>query len=247
MTNPISNIWSQIRRWRMIAALAVIGFAPSAYSANILNIDSWRFDDAEVWRDVLIPAFHKLHPEISINFRPSSPRDYATDLNQRLQTGSAGDLIFCRPFDQTADLVAKGHLLTLSDFAGLNKFSEHARAAWSIDGGKQTYCLPVAFVAHGFLYNKDALEKLGASEPRTRDEFHALLEKLKADGTYIPLALGTAEQWEAATMGLQNVGPSYWRGEDGRLSLIGGAQKLTDMPYVSALRDLHTWQWYRYH
>ena len=39
------------------------------------------------------------------------------------------------------------------------------------------------------------------------DEFHALLDKLKKDGTYTPLVLGTADQWEAATMGFQNIGP----------------------------------------
>lgn len=212
--------------------------------AQALTIDSWRFDDAEIWRDVLIPAFHRLHPEIAVTFRPSSPRDYATDLNQRLQTSGAGDLIFCRPFDQSADLFAKGHLAPLGDLAGLKNFSEGARSAWSVDAGKTTYCLPVAFVAHGFLYNKDALEKVGAKEPRTREEFHTLLEKLKADGTFIPLALGTAEQWEAATMGLQNIGPSDWRGEDGRLSVIAGAQKLSDAPYVSTLRELQTWRAY---
>jgi raffinose/stachyose/melibiose transport system substrate-binding protein len=226
-----------------LAALSLI-LPGCLRSADALTIDSWRFDDAEVWRSVLIPAFHKLHPDIAVTFRASSPRDYATDLNQRLQAGGAGDLIFCRPFEQSADLFAKGHLTRLDDLGGLKNFSESARAAWSIDGGHQTYCLPIAFVAHGFLYNKDALEKIGASEPRTRDEFHALLEKLKADGTYIPLALGTAEQWEAATMGLQNIGPSDWRGEDGRLSIISGAQKLSDPAYVDALRELQSWYAY---
>lgn len=225
----------------LLVALVIL-IAPS--SSRALTIDSWRFDDAEVWRNVLIPAFQKLHPKVAVTFRPSSPRDYGTDLNQRLQTGGAGDLIFCRPFDQSADLITKGHLAPLSDLAGLKNFSANARGAWSIDGGKTTYCLPVAFVAYGFLYNKDALEKIGANEPRTREEFRVLLDRLKADGAYIPLALGTAEQWEAAIMGLQNIGPSDWRGEDGRLSLIAGAQKLSDAPYVNALREIQSWKSY---
>lgn len=224
--------------------LAFAGYPMAPAKAGTLIIDSWRFDDAEVWRNVLIPAFQKLNPKLSVTFRPASPRDYGTDLNQRLQTGGAGDLVFCRPYDQSADLFSKGNLVPLTDLAGLKNFSESARGAWSVDGGKTTYCLPVAFVAHGFLYNKDALEKVGASEPRTREEFRALLEKLKSDSTYIPLALGTVEQWEAATMGLQNIGPSDWRGEDGRLSVIAGAQKLSDAPYVNALRELQSWKSY---
>ena len=47
-------------------------------------------------------------------------------------------------------------------------------------------------------------------------EFHALLDKLKKDGTYTPIVMGTADQWEAATMGFQNIGPNYWQGEKGR-------------------------------
>lgn len=233
-----------LRNRLMAAALAMAGYAIPSASANQLVIDSWRFDDAEVWRDVLIPAFQKLNPKITLTFRPSSPRDYGSDLNQRLQSGTAGDLIFCRPYDQSADLHMRGHLAPLGELAGLKNFSGSARAAWSTDGGNSTYCLPVAFVAHGFLYNKEALEKIGASEPRTREEFRAVLEKLKVDGTYIPLALGTAEQWEAAIMGLQNIGPTDWRGEDGRLSVIAGAQKLSDAPFVNAFRELQTWRPY---
>ena len=36
------------------------------------------------------------------------------------------------------------------------------------------------------------------------------------------MAMGTNDQWEAATMGYQNVGPNYWKGEEGRLALIKG-------------------------
>ena len=47
-------------------------------------------------------------------------------------------------------------------------------------------------------------------------EFHDILDKLKKDGTYTPIDMGTADQWEAATMGFQNIGPNYWKGETGR-------------------------------
>ena len=72
-------------------------------------------------------------------------------------------------------------------------------------------------------------------------EFHALLDKLKKDGTYTPLVLGTADQWEAATMGFQNIGPNYWKGETGRLALIAGKEKFTDPQYVAVFKELATW------
>ena len=36
--------------------------------------------------------------------------------------------------------------------------------------------------------------------------------------------MGTADQWEAATMGFQNIGVNYWKGEEGRKALIEGKQ-----------------------
>ncbi len=49
--------------------------------------------------------------------------------------------------------------------------------------------------------------------------------------------MGTNDQWEAATMGYNNIGPNYWKGEEGRLALIAGEQKLTDPQWVAPLRD----------
>jgi len=34
--------------------------------------------------------------------------------------------------------------------------------------------------------------------------------------------MGTNDQWEAATMGYNNIGPNYWKGEEGRLALLSG-------------------------
>ncbi len=91
----------------------------------------------------------------------------------------------------------------------------------------------MASVIHGFIYNKDAFDELGLQAPKTEDEFFAVLDKIKADGTYIPMAMGTNDQWEAATMGYQNIGPNYWKGEEGRQALIKGTQKLTDEDWVA--------------
>jgi raffinose/stachyose/melibiose transport system substrate-binding protein len=42
-------------------------------------------------------------------------------------------------------------------------------------------------------------------------------------------------------MGYQNIGPNYWAGEEGRLALIAGEQKLTDEPWVAPYRELARW------
>ncbi len=53
--------------------------------------------------------------------------------------------------------------------------------------------------------------------------------------------MGTKDKWEAATMGFQNIGPNYWKGEDGRFALISGEGKLSSAEYVAVLEQLARW------
>jgi raffinose/stachyose/melibiose transport system substrate-binding protein len=116
-----------------------------------------------------------------------------------------------------------------------------AKSGWSTDDGSATFCVPMASVIHGFIYNKDAFAELGLEVPKTEAEFFAALDAIKEDGTYIPMSMGTNDQWEAATMGYQNIGPNYWKGEEGRLALFDGSQKLTDPQWVAPYEALAKW------
>jgi len=177
-------------------------------------------------------------------FNPTAPTEYNAALNSRLEGGSAGDLITCRPFDASLDLFKKGYLTSVNDLPGMENFSDVARVAWTTDDGKTTFCVPMASVIHGFIYNKGIFDELGLSVPTTVDEFFQVLDKIKADGNYVPLDMGTADQWEAATMGFQNIGPNYWKGEEGRKALIAGTAKFTDKPYIDTWAQMAKWSPY---
>ncbi|KYW86024.1 sugar-binding protein [Brucella melitensis] len=58
------------------------------------------------------------------------------------------------------------------------------------------------------------------------------------------MAMGTKDMWEAATMGYQNIGPTYWKGEEGRKALIAGKEKLTDPEWVEPFKVLAKWKDY---
>lgn len=45
-------------------------------------------------------------------------------------------------------------------------------------------------------------------------------------------------------MGYNNIGPNYWKGEEGRLALIKGEQKLTDPQWVAPYATLAKWGGY---
>ena len=226
------------------AAIALVSGATGALAQTQLTIESWRTDDLAIWQDKIIPAFEAANPDIKVTFAPTAPTEYNAALNAKLDGGSAGDIITCRPFDASLELFNRGHLASLNDLAGMENFSPVAKSAWTTDDAATTFCVPMAAVIHGFIYNKDAFAELGLEEPKTNAEFYAVLDAIKADGTYIPMAMGTNDQWEAATMGYNNIGPTYWKGEEGRLALIAGTQKLTDEGWVAPYRELAKWGQY---
>ena len=228
-----------------IAFLTSTLLAGMAHAEDVtLTIESWRNDDLAIWQEKIIPAFEAQNPGIKVQFTPSAPAEYNAVLNSKLDANSAGDMITCRPFDASLELYNKGQLADLTSLAAMANFSPVAKSAWQTDDAAATFCVPMASVIHGFIYNKDAFDALGIAVPVTEAEFFAALDKIKADGTYIPMAMGTNDQWEAATMGYNNIGPNYWKGEEGRLALIKGEQKLTDPQWVAPYATLAKWKDY---
>jgi raffinose/stachyose/melibiose transport system substrate-binding protein len=220
----------RIFRGTLLASL----LAGSLAQAGTLTIESWRVDDKALWERVLIPAFQKKHPGIDVKFTPTAPSEYDSSLAARLAGGTAGDLIACRPFDVSLALYRQGRLEKLDGKPGMQNFSRAVSVAWQTDDGKDTYCMPVASVIHGFLYNKKIFRKLNLQPPRTEAEFFDVLNAIKKQGSDVPLALGLADQWEANQIVFMNVGPNYWHGEEGRKALIAGKAKFTDPEFVGA-------------
>jgi raffinose/stachyose/melibiose transport system substrate-binding protein len=236
---------ASMKRTIVVALMAssMLGqFASVAMAEDVtLIIESWRNDDLQAWQNEIVPAFEKKYPGIKLKFAPTAPTEYNAALNAKLSAGTAGDLITCRPFDASLELYNQKHLAALDDLDGMGNFADVAKAAWRTDDAKTTFCVPMASVIHGFIYNKQAFDQLKLSPPTTEDEFFTDLEKIKKDGSYVPLAMGTKDQWEAAQMGYQNIGPVYWKGEAGRRALIAGKQKMTDPEWIKPFEVLAKW------
>ena len=146
--------------------LASAGYASA--QDTTLTIESWRTDDLAIWQEKIIPAFEAKNPGIKVKFAPTAPTEYNAALNAKLDAGSAGDLITCRPFDKSLELYNKGNLADLTGLPGMENFSDVAKSAWTTDDGKATFCVPMASVIHGFIYNKDAFDKLGIARAGDR-------------------------------------------------------------------------------
>ncbi|SKA47968.1 ABC transporter substrate-binding protein [Enterovibrio nigricans] len=227
--------------------LAAVTLAVSSFvnAQSTLVIDSWRSDD-KVWNEKIIPAFNKHYPDIKVEYRSPPDMDaskWNDDMEKRFAEGTAGDLIACRPFDGALGLFQRGLLKEVTEMEGMENFPSFAQAPWQTDSGAQTFCLPMASVIHGFFYNKDIFKEIGVNEPVTKADFYWVLEKAKRQG-YVPLAMGTKDKWESATMGFQNIGPTYWKGEDGREALVKGSERIDSEPYYQTFSELKKWASY---
>ena len=196
-----------------------------------ITVESWRTDDQAIWDDEIIPAFEAEHPGISVVFAPTAPLEYPSALRTRLEGGAAGDLITCFPFDRSRELFEDGYLVPLNDLDGIDGFGASAQAAWLSADGSVPYCVPVASVIQGFYFNVDAFDELGLSVPETESELFEVLQAILDDGAYTPVGTGLSE-WEAEHILFQSIGANYWKGEEGRLALIRGEDKVTDREYI---------------
>src|SRR6188508_1493381 len=121
----------------LLVATAIAGLAGVAHAEDVtLTIESWRNDDLPIWKDKIIPAFEAKNPGIKVVFSPTAPTEYNAALNAKLDAGSAGDLITCRPFDVSLELFNKGQLADLTGLTGMENFSDVAKSAWTTDDGK---------------------------------------------------------------------------------------------------------------
>lgn len=223
--------------WSLATTLLIAGCGSDDESSGTdasatLTVGTWRTEDAAMWESTIIPAFTEAHPEITVEYAPIDTNDYNAAIQSQVEGGTGPDVIMCRPFDVNRSWIEKGYFADISDLAAFDAFDDTAVAAWTGEDGKP-YCVPVASVLAGFYYNKAIFDELGLEVPTTQQELLDVLAAIEDDGTYAPLALGTADGWQLAYNVLYQIGPNYWHGEDGRLGLIDGSKKLTDPDFVA--------------
>jgi raffinose/stachyose/melibiose transport system substrate-binding protein len=205
-----------------------------------LVMGSWRTEDIDQW-EAILAVFEAEYPNIDVKFEPSLNTDYDSTIGTFLASGEGPDLITCRPFDVALRWYEMGGgLADISDLPGLENFTDVALGAWSTDDGSVTYCVPMATVIHGFIYNKDVFDELGLEEPRTESEFFAVLDAIEESGM-TPLAIATKDNWAISTMGFNNLWPNFCDGENTRLDLLAGDVKMTDQCFVDTFASIQRW------
>lgn len=145
-----------------------------------LRYSTWRENDKEFYED-MIKRFEEKYDWITVDLKiNSNASSYYNNLQADLLSGTAVDIFDCHSGTRINDYADAGMIVPQNDFSYLDKYSDIARAATSIDGVNYGYL--TAYNYFGFIYNKAAFAKAGVSVPTTPDEMVAVVNKLKAAG-----------------------------------------------------------------
>ena len=102
----------------------------------------------------------------------------------------------------------------------------------------------MASVIHGFFYNKKIFNELGLTVPQTREAFFAALDKVKADGRYVPLAVSGSESWVASRARFPEHRPQLLEGEGWSIGVDRGQERFNNPQYVKVFEELARWRDY---
>ncbi len=202
-----------------------------------LRVWSWRTEDADVYNDVIFPAFEEANPCITVDFQAFVNTEY----NQILQTGLTGsdgpDVAQVRSYGLLQPLVEGGNLVPLDDVVPeVSEFDETilAGALGREDG--QVYGVPFASQTLQMYYNVGIFEEHGLEEPTTWEEFVELNDTLVEAGV-TPMSVGGLDAWMMPIVH-DILGSAQYGGAEFEQAILSGETDFTDQAYVDSLQTV---------
>lgn len=157
----------------------------------------WEHDPSfEESVQTLVDEFNKEYPDVNIEVEAKSGSDCYSLLTTSLQSGSGPDLFWTNgtATENMQTFVEQEKVADISEIVDLSELSEESYDLAKIDD--KTYSVPwMTFDARAVYYNKDIFKELGITEPKTFDEFEAMLAKIKDNG-YVPISLSGLSSWQ---------------------------------------------------
>ncbi len=146
--------------------------------------------------EAVIEAFKAANPGVEVNVTFTSDATLQSTQLTQLQAGTISDIFYVWPGNGNSgsiqQLAPSGALYDLSEQPWAKDFPAGVAPYTQVDG--KTYMLSPYVGAFGIVWNKKALDSVGASVPQTYSELLALCATAKAAGKSA-LALGAQTQW----------------------------------------------------
>jgi raffinose/stachyose/melibiose transport system substrate-binding protein len=183
-----------------IGALSACGSDGGSSADGTTTLTFWHNGTAEpilsIWQDA-VDEYEKANPKIKIDVVPIQNEDLETKIPLALSSDSPPDIYFSRGGGQLATQVQSGQVADISEFTS-DWLGDLGAAAdnWAVEGVQ--YGVPYTSQLVGFWYRTDLFAQAGITEaPKTLDDLHAAVDKLKAAGI-APIAVGGKDRWPDA-------------------------------------------------
>lgn len=201
-----------------------------------LTLYSWKPGDAYLIEQ-LARSYRQTGSNVEIIFQSVPENEYDTSVLVRLESGTAPDLIYARPYEQGRQLFNSGFLKSCTDIPGVMAcFTDSNLRPWQVPDGN-VFAVPLAAVSHGVYYNKTLFEKEHLAIPETWEGFLALCEQLQQKG-FTPLANSASEDSLILERFFLPLLSCFTGGRAGREQYEKGEKALNDSRCVSAYQAM---------
>ncbi|MDL9977934.1 ABC transporter substrate-binding protein [Microbacterium sp. ASV49] len=171
-----------------------------------VNLSVWADQGEQQFMQDFVPAFEKKYPNVTVKIQFKSFNDLTATVLNAMNSNNAPDVAQGNQGWATdGALVKAGLVRPLDDLATAYGYQQVAGEAisqlkWSKDGKQfgtgSIYGLSPDNQMVGLFYNKEKLQKLGLSVPKTLPELEAAMAAAKAGGE-VPLELGNSDKGSA--------------------------------------------------
>jgi raffinose/stachyose/melibiose transport system substrate-binding protein len=148
----------------------------------------------------MVEAFLKQNPNIEIEQVDMPADEQRQVMRATLSSGTGPDVFYFELGAGHVDPILKANLVIdleepAQKFGWKQKLTAFAQAEATHYG--KLWAMPNEAEFITMYYNKKILGEFGAKEPQTWDDMIEVLEKIKKDGKYEPIAFGDADKWPA--------------------------------------------------
>ena len=179
--------------------------AANAGNGNVKTIKFFhRFPDdpANSFIEEKIAEYEAAHSDIDIVVTSAQNQPFKEKIKTVVGTAEEPDIYYSWAGEFSERFIRENLILDLTpyleaDSEWADSLIESQMVNYTTDDG-MVYGIPFRLDGKVFAYNRDIFDELGLEVPTTWDEFLAVLDAIKADGTYTPLAEGNQDQWPGA-------------------------------------------------
>ena len=159
-------------------------------------------DPANSFIEEKVAEYEAAHSDIDIVITSAQNQPFKEKIKTVVGTAEEPDIYYSWAGEFSERFIREGLILDLNpyfdaDSAWKDSLIESQMVNYTTNDG-MVYGVPFRLDGKVVAYNRDIFDELGLAVPATWDEFIAVLEAIKADGRYTPLAEGNQDQWPGA-------------------------------------------------